>query len=206
MELPVAGSFVKLVTKGLEIDIGRVDELEKGAPGGLGHVARGDGHRCDLLLPTFASGVDGVFSEDERIVVGEGDASAASLPGRFGNGLGLCLRAEPFDFAGLRDIPVLAELAAEIAASCAEAKDRASRKKMIQGLLLDGIDAETCGAAVAAEDDLVSFALAYETEGTLSLLELAVARAEFAAQPAVGKLALKDRRGRGVAFSGHGQG
>src|SRR5205814_7583674 len=66
------------------------------------------------------------------------------------------------------------------AARRAEGKHRRSRQKMMERLLLDGIDAESAGAAIRRQDDLVMFACADEAQAALAFVQAAEARAQVA--------------------------
>ena len=59
--------------------------------------------------------------------------------------------------------------------------------EVVEGLLLDGIDAEARGAAVGGEDQDVALALADEAGTALAVLELAIPGAQVALQAAVGQ-------------------
>src|SRR5229473_3698373 len=95
------------------------------------------------------------------------------------------LVGEPVNLAGLGDVPVLAETAAEIASCRSEGEDARAWKKVIEGLFFDRIDAEPGGATVGGEDHPVCQALSHEAEPSLPFLQLAVARTEIALNPAI---------------------
>src|SRR5262249_7360321 len=84
------------------------------------------------------------------------------------------------DLARLADVPVLAELAGQVAAGGAEREDRGAGQEVVQRLLLDRIDAEAARPAIGREDDLVVQPGAHEAEPALPLPQLAEARAEVA--------------------------
>jgi hypothetical protein len=44
---------------------------------------------------------------------------------------------------------------------------------MVQGLLLDRVDAEAARAPIGRQDDLVALPRSHETEGALALMQLA---------------------------------
>ena len=121
-----------------------------------------------------------VFEEDHRVVVGEGDRPAAARHRRLGDGLGRRAILQAVERARLRDVPVLAELAGEIAAGGAEREHRGAGQEMIERLLLDRVDAEARRAAVGGEHDLVGGASAHEAQAALAVVELAIARADVA--------------------------
>src|SRR5690606_26663961 len=93
---------------------------------------------------------------------------------------------------GLGDAPVLAELAAEVASGRAEREHRGAGIKVIERLLLDGIDAKARRAAIGGEHHLATDVLAHVAKGPLSLGQPAVAGTELAqdaAVPGVGPVA-----------------
>ena len=177
--------MVEVLGEGLEVDVGRVDlGVELAARLGV-DVARGDGHGLETARVARVGDVHGVLGEDGRIVVGERDAPAAGLLGGARDGLGARLIGEAVHVARLGDVPVLAELAREVAARRAEREHARARVEVLERLLLDGIDAEPGRAAVGREHHGVAFALAHEAEAALPVVEAAVARAEVALDAAV---------------------
>src|SRR5262249_44186160 len=80
----------------------------------------------------------------------------------------------------LGDVPVLAELAGEVAPGSAEGEHRRPGQEMVERLLLDRVDAEARGASVGGEHDLVVLAGAHVAESALAVMETAIARAEVA--------------------------
>src|SRR3546814_17405487 len=71
----------------------------------------------DALLAAGGRDVDGIFQEDDRIVVGIGDGTAPGPARGGGNGLWRRLVHQPVHLARFRDIPILAEIGR---ASCRE--------------------------------------------------------------------------------------
>jgi len=69
-----------------------------------------------------------------------------------------------------------AESASEVAAGCAERENRGAREEVVQGLLLDRVDAEAAAPAVAREHDRVALAPADETVAELPLVQPAFLR------------------------------
>ena len=86
--------------------------------------------------------VDRVLQEDDRIVVGVGDRARSGCLCGANDGLRCGFGLQAVEAPGFRDIPVLAELACEIAARSAEREDGRARQEVVQGLLLDRVDAE----------------------------------------------------------------
>src|SRR4029450_8339882 len=119
-----------------------------------------------------------IFHEDDRVVVGEGDRAAAGFLRGAGDRLRRAAVGERIDLARLRYVPVLAELAGQVAAGGAERQHRRSRQEMVERLLLDRVDAEAGGPPIGGEHDLVVLPRAHEAQAALALAELAVARAD----------------------------
>jgi hypothetical protein len=130
-------------------------------------------------------GVHRVFGEDHGVVVGEGDAFCAVALRGFGNHLRAGLIHQSIHVARLGEVPVLAELAGEVAAGGAEGEDARSRVEVVERLLLDRVDAETGAAAIGGEDHLAAPVGADKAGGALAVVQLAVARAEVALDAAI---------------------
>jgi len=80
--------------------------------------------------------------KNRRVVVSIGDARTAEPFGRPRDILGARALGQNVILAGLADVPVLAELAAQIAAAGSERQHRRSRQEMIERFLFHRIDAE----------------------------------------------------------------
>jgi len=83
-------------------------------------------------------------------------------------------------------VPVLAELAGEIAAGRAERQHGRAGQEVIERLFLDRIDAEPARAAVGEQPDLAAFGPANKAQAALSVVHLARTRAHIALHPTVG--------------------
>ena len=129
--------------------------------------------------------VHGVLGEDHRIVVGEGHALAAQSLRRLRDRLRAGRVGQAVHVARLGDVPVLAELAGEVAAGGAEGEHAGSRVEVVERFLLDRIDAEAGRAPVGGEHHLPALAHAHEAQAALALVQAAVARAQVALHPAV---------------------
>src|SRR5206468_10583777 len=92
--------------------------------------------------------------------------------------------AESLDLARLGDVPVLAELAAEVAAGGAERQDRRAGVEVIERLLLDRVDAEAGAPAVGRQDHFAVDVLADEAKAAVARLEATLPRAKVADDPA----------------------
>ena len=185
LERARAELLVEALGERLEVDVGGVHvAVELGARLGA-HVAGRDG---DVREPARAAGVghvDRVFQEDDRVVVGVGDRAAAAPLGRERDPLGRGPLLQTVERAGLGDVPVLAELAGQIAARGAEGEHRRARQEVVERLLLDRIDAETRGATVGGQQQLIAPARTHEAEAPLALVQPAIARADVALNAAV---------------------
>src|SRR5262249_52941462 len=150
----------------LQVDVGRVHDGVKVAARLLRDVSGGHGHGFHADRATRLRRIDGVLGEDDGIVVRERDAGAARLARRLRYLLRPSRIAEPLHLPSLGDVPILAELAPEIAPCRAEAEHAGPRQEVIERLLLDGIDAEPGGLAVARKDDPVAHSLPRKAEGS----------------------------------------
>ena len=150
-----------------------------------GDVAGAHRYRLDAARPASLRHVDSIFEEDHRIVIGKRDRAAAAAQRGFGNGLrgGLILNA--VERARFGDVPVLAELAGQVAAGGAERKHRRAWQKMVERLLLDRIDAKAGGAPVGRKQNLIVLPRAHEAQAALPLMQLAIARAYVALDTAI---------------------
>src|SRR5262249_47658545 len=92
---------------------------------------------------------------------------------------------QPVEIARFRDVPVLAELAGEVAPRRAEREHRRAGKKVVERLFFDRIDAESRRAPVRGEHDRVVVPRAHVAEAALALVKPAIARAEVALDAAV---------------------
>ena len=91
------------------------------------------------------------FGTDERFVVGGGDAVGAMRKCQIDNLLcryGLFLSMDARIFSNLRNLPILAECAFEIAAEIAEAEDVIAWMKMIERFLFVGIQGEAADGTI----------------------------------------------------------
>ena len=171
---------VKILGKGLEIDVRRVDVIVNVVEGFVGDVAIGDHHCFQAIFPGFFADVDNIFAPDGRLVVGEGKRLATVLQRQLRhifrrNMLGTHLIRPRF-----RNVPVLAEEAAHVAARCAHAENARVRQKMIQRLLFDGINLQRGGRTVSQTIEFSALIDANETESCLPWMYVAVAWAKIA--------------------------
>ncbi len=171
---------VKVVGEGLEVDIGRIHHRKKLACRGLMDVARRHRHIVDAQLAAGEGGVDGVFGKNHRVVVGVGHALRAVAFGGLGDGLRAGGVHQAIHVFGARNVPVLAELAGEIAARRAKGKDAAAGVKVIEGFFLDGVDAKAGRAAIGGQLHHAILHAADKAGTALALVQLAIARAEVA--------------------------
>ena len=137
------------------------------------------------MLVTGVRDIHRVLHEDHRIVVGVRDARATEALRRRRQHLRRRTIRQRIHLARLAHVPVLTELAGEIAARRAERKHRGAGQEMIQRFLLDRIDAEAARAAVGVEPDLAALHASHEAQTALTLMHLAGARTHVALDAAV---------------------
>src|SRR6202044_481272 len=82
--------------------------------------------------------------------------------------------------ARFRNVPILAEETAHIAARCAHGKYARARKKMVQRLLLDGINLHRRRMRIAQTVKLPALVRAYVAEPRLPLANMAMPRTQVA--------------------------
>jgi len=197
------GQFdVEVVGESLEVDVRGVHVGVEVASWPVVHVPGGDRDRPHPAGVAGLGHVDRVFGEDHRVVVGERHTAAAEVGGCLGDRLGRGFGLQSLHVAGLADVPVLAELAGQVAADGAEGQHAAARVEVVERLLLDRVDAEARGAAVGGQDDPVALAGAHEAQAPLALMEPAGPRADVALDPPVGK-AGPPRGGEGIGGGSH---
>ncbi len=106
-----ADLVVETLGERLQIDVCGVHVVvEFGARLGA-HVASGHGDAFDAARTACLRSIHRVLHEHDRIIVGERDACAAEPFGGVGEILGVRTVSQRVHLAGLRHIPVLAELA-----------------------------------------------------------------------------------------------
>src|SRR5208282_1681603 len=115
LQVGAAEVAIEALTEGFQIDVGGIDVFVEFAARFGRDVAGGDGDGFQAGRVARTRGVHGVFQEDHRVVVGERHRTAAELARGGGDHLGRGGRVQPVDLARLGDVPVLAELAGEVA-------------------------------------------------------------------------------------------
>src|SRR4029453_2708189 len=152
----------------------------------------------DSALPRRPRDVDDVLGPDDGIIVRVRDRRRA-LRDREVDDIVRRVATQPsLVELCLRDVPVLAELAAEVAARRAEAENRRAREEVVQRLFLDRIYREPGRTPVAELHEATAVVLADVTEAGLSVGHAAVARAERA-EDSIVRLFLPPARGRRVS-------
>src|SRR5215471_14480966 len=151
----------------------------------VGDVAVGHHHRFQPVFSRLFADVDDVLAPDGRLVVGERERIAAVFHGQqryiFRRNF---LRAHLIG-ARLGNVPVLAEEATHVAACCPHAENACAGKKMIQRLLLNGINLQSRGGTVSEIIKLSVLIGADETESRLPWMNVAVTRTKIAVNAAV---------------------
>ena len=185
---PATDLLVKPFCESLEIHIGRVHVSIELLSGRITHISCCHRDRFDASLAAGLRRIDGILVKDDRIVIREGNRAAAEFRRRACNGLRRCFLRQRLHLARLAHVPILAELAGEVAARRAEGEHRTSRKKMMQRFLFNRIDAEPARAAIGREHNAMVLPRSDETEALLPFVQLAITRAEIALDASVLKL------------------
>ncbi len=153
---------------------------------------------------TGVGDVHRVLREDHRVVVREGHTPASAGLRGLRDLFRRRLVHQAIHVTRLADVPVLAELAGQVAAGSAERQDAGARVELVQRLLLDRIDAEPGRPPVGRQHHAVVDPLAHEAGAALALVQPAIARAQVALDAAVLErvpVARRVCRGRGVAVA-----
>src|SRR5512146_993457 len=176
---------VEILGESLEVDVGRIHVAEElGARLGT-HISGSDRDAAHAALAGGVSDVDCVFHEYGRVVVSVRDARAAKPLGGGGELRRARAIRERVHLTRLAHVPVLAELAGEVAAGRPEGQDRTAGEEVVEWLLLDRIDAEAARAAIAEELDATRLDTAHEAQAALPFVHPAGARAHVALHPAI---------------------
>ena len=184
-EMAAADLVIETIGERLEIDVGRVHRLEEFGARFRIDVTGRYGHRLDAALATGGRHVDRILEEDDRVVVRVGDAAATEFSGGLRKTLGRRAVGQRVHFPRLAHVPVLAELAGEVAARGAERQHAGARVEMVERFLFDRIDTESRRATVGDQLDFVVEALAHITQAALAFAQTAVARADVALQASI---------------------
>ena len=187
LQVRTAQLHVELVGEAFEIDVGRVHLRVELAPRIDADVTGSHGDRRDPAGVARIRGIHRVLGEDDRIVVRERDAAAAARMRGGGNGGGRRRVLQRVHLARLRNVPVLAELAGEVAAGGPERQHRRAGIEMIERFLFDRVDAESGRASVRRQHHRIVLALAHEAGAALPFVQPAVARTQVALDASVGQ-------------------
>ncbi len=179
-ELGAAHFTVKVLAESLEIDVGRIHVFIKLDTGFWADVSGGNRDTTHATRASRIGDVDRIFHEDSWIVVCVRDACASEALGRSGQLGRSCLIRESIHFPGLAHVPVLTELAGQVAAGRAKRKDGASGQKMVERLFLDRVDAEAARTAIGEEFDTTGFGAANEAKSSLAVVHTTSPRTDVA--------------------------
>ena len=106
-------------------------------------IARTHGDGLQSTLAARLCYVDRIFKKNDGVVVGKGNRTAAAAHRRFGDGFRGSHILNAVEIAGFGDVPVLAELAGQVASRGAKRQDRRAWQEMIERLFLDRIDTKS---------------------------------------------------------------
>src|SRR5262249_68672 len=135
--------LIEPLAKSLKIDIGGIHVPEKFCTRLGRDIARAHGDGLQSALAARLPYVDCIFKKDHRVVVSKGDRTAAAAHRRISNRFRRGHILNPVEIAGFGDVPVLTELAGQVASRGAKRQDRRAWQEMIERLFLDWIDAKS---------------------------------------------------------------
>ena len=168
LQVRIGDLLIKLFGKRFQVDVGSIHIRKELAPRFGTDVSGGHCDRLNAQFMTGARGVDRILSPNDWIVIRESNAGATQFAGRARHGHRFSDRAQTFDLARFRNIPVLAKLAAQVATRCAKRKNRRARKKMIQWFLFDRINAKASALAVCRQHHFARSVFAHKTEPAIA--------------------------------------
>src|SRR5215472_16027492 len=171
---------VEIFRKRFQVDVRRVDMVIHLMKSFIRDVATGHHYGLQAVPLRFFGYIDQVFGPNRSFVVGERERFTAVFQ-----------REQRYVFRRNRlrtdlirvrfgNVPVLAEEAAHVAPRRSHTENSSARKKMIQGLFLDGINLQRGWRAVAQAVELAALIDSNEAESGLAGTDVAVARAEIA--------------------------
>src|SRR5215813_7266086 len=155
-ELAGAEILVKSVGEAFEVDIGCVHVPKKFGPWFGRNIAGTDSYCLDTPPTTGLRHIDRIFKKDHRVVVSKSDRSAATSHRGLCNHLRRGHILNAIKIPSLRDVPVLAEFAGQVAAGSSKRQDRRTRQEVIERLLFNRVDAKARRAAICGEHQLVA--------------------------------------------------
>jgi hypothetical protein len=143
------------------------------------------GNALDAAFMAGDRGINGILVKDGWIVICIGNArTSESLRGPRYIVWARFLRKD-LKLARFADVPILAKLAAQIAAARPKGQHRRPRKEVIERLLLDGVDAEPTRTPVRRQDNRITLASSHEAKCALAFMQSAEARAQIALDAAI---------------------
>src|SRR5882762_3492258 len=177
---------VEILGEGLEVDVRRVNVIVNVVKGLVSDVAIGDHHRFQAIFPGLFADIDNVFAPDGRLVVRERDGLATIFQRQKRHIFRRNMLRTHLIRPRFRNVPVLAEETAHVAARRAHAENARARQKMIQRLLLDGINLQGGGGAISQAIELPASIDANEAEPRLTGMDVAVAWTKIAMYSSAG--------------------
>ena len=144
-----------------------------------------NGNGFDTHGMTGIGRVHCVFGKDDRIVVSKCDAIAAHFSGSFRNPFRTGLVLETIHFTAFGNIPVLSELAGQIAAGSSKAEHAASRVEMVERFLFNRVDAKAGAAAIRRQHHRIGLAGPDKTQPSLSVMQPTFPRAKITLNSAI---------------------
>ena len=184
-EMATADLAVVLLGETFEVDVDGIHGVEQFRARAGFDITSGDADGLDPPRAARVRGIDGVLQEDHGIVVGERHTRAAEPLRGLRDLLGAGLVCQGVDVAGLGDVPVLAELARQVASRGPEAEHGGTGQEVVEWLLLDRVDAVAAGPAVGGTDDRIVLPGPHEAQAALSLVQPAGSRADVTLHPTV---------------------
>ena len=176
---------IEALGKGFQVNIGGVYVAIEFLARARVHVAGGDGNGLDALGTADLRDIHGIFKENHRVVIGEGNGTAAELLGRAHDHFRSAGGCDTIHLSAFGNAPILAEIAGEVAAGGAEGQHRRAGQKVIERFFLNWVHAKAGGPAIGGQHHAIRRRAAHETQPALAIAHLAFARADIAAKAAI---------------------
>src|ERR1035441_6920432 len=185
--------FVVLLGEGLEVDLDGVHAAAQLFQRLLLDISAADDHAFHTRGAAGLRAIQNVFAKNHRFAVGVSDGGARILAAPRGQFLRRNESAGYLFRTDLRDVPVLAHFAVDIAARRGHRECHAAGKEMEQGLLLDGIDVRGRDARIHQRVVDAATVFAHAAIAAFAVVDHALAGAKLALDLLVGQLFVESR-------------
>jgi hypothetical protein len=181
------------LAEGLQINLNGIDNLDEIQKGLSVDMSARDNTILDSLFARLDGCIIHILKKNNGLCVGVRNAWAVVLKRTGDNILGRQVKVLDLFGAHLRDLPVLTELAVDIAPGCGDGESRGVRQKMEERFFFDGV--YHGGAGLSIDQSIISSAdiLSDSTVASFFITKFAIARTELAFDFPVGQFLIIPR-------------